>query len=314
MIRVDRPLLARTMATITDRDEAWWDRNKPTNAASLFVSNSRVAIRPDNDWCATITHQSPAEAWEALVSRGVLGEEALDTRRSFACEDCGGECSRRGESVAVHADYNNEIDSVSIGDRVSLGRRSDTVVRSASDRSLTVGIVVGIVSPTRCVVRTLSYTFFPCRACGGRGLDTCPLSFSAIVSVSSAWPSILAAEAIARESCARLAKWGVKPCEKIVWSIAAIVDDDVHGGWPQRAHEHSVGSERWNDIVERYRADGEPFPWWRAHVETWSLDDPRTRGVESQHAPILTILRSGLQVDRIGNGTVTMKCPPIGST
>lgn len=328
---VGRPLLARVMATITDRDEAWWDRSKPTNAANLFVSDSHVTIHPDDDWCATITHRSPAEAWEALVSRGVLGEEALDARRSFVCADCVGEGGRRGEGVAFHIDYNNERDSVSIGDRVSLGQRSDTVVRSASDRSLAIGMVVGIVSPTRCMVRTSSYAFSQCRQCVGRGTDARPLSLSAVVSIASAWPSILAAEELVREACHRLVPWGKTPCETVEWRTGDFWKQSVGGWpsgmdgpdvvtaglWPNRWADPSVGptSDRenlWYASEERFLNNGDGLSWWRAHVETWDREDARSRGVDSPHAPVLSIFESGLGMDVISFGRVRLACPKVG--
>ncbi len=313
-----RPNLARVMAAITDHDETWWDRNLPFDVRCLIVSNSRVTIHPDDDWCATITHQSPAEAWEALVSRGVIGDESLDARRSFQCERCGG-------SDRVYDIHKSTLDglfryasgSVACGDVVALVA-ADTVARATDDTQV-IGMVTGIASDTTCIVRAVESSTKTCRACDGRKSVDYPATFRDVVALASAWKSILAAEELTRETCARLAPWDVKQCERIVWRVEAIDGASAMEpeGWPlfgNEAHNnHSVDGASWNDRFRQLEDAGEPFAWWRAHVETWSRGDGRMRGVESPHAPVLAILLSGLQLTSIEGGVASLRCPPIGS-
>lgn len=332
MIRVDRPLLARTMATITDRDEAWWDRSKPTNAASLFVSDSHVTIHPDDDWCATITHRSPAEAWEALFVRGVIGEEAFDARREFVCSSCAGGGGKRGDSVDVNTTFSNDRNSVSVGDRVSLDVSRGKVSRTTrGNEYASIGIVVDTTSETKCVVRNVSTVVFACKVCRGGGTTASPSSFPDVVSIASAWPSILAAEELVREACHRLVPWGKTPCETVEWRTGDFWKQSVGGWpsgmdgpdvvtaglWPNRWADPSVGptSDRenlWYASEERFLNNGDGLSWWRAHVETWDREDARSRGVDSPHAPVLSIFESGLGMDVISFGRVRLACPKVG--
>lgn len=134
-------------------------------------------------WHNSLTVGNPAEAWEALESRGLLPPGTVgDARRRFVapCDACNGE----GRVV--------EYDP----------RARATVVRNGR---------VGYVPCTACGDarrRGPGTVLAPHPACVR---DACLLAGD--------WPGVLAAEALATEACARLAPWGFPRPRAVAWRV-----------------------------------------------------------------------------------------------
>lgn len=156
------------------------------------------------------------------------------------------------------------------------------------------------------IVRVLDAAH-PCR---GRGVCSRPATIANVVTLAARWASVLAAEELTRVVARRLAPWGVAAVERIVWRTGER-SDRMPAEWPHDANDHAgiVDDRAWDNRCGSLSANGEPYPWWRAHSESWEEYDARQG--ECPHAAYLAILRLGLSVDRIGDGEAVLVCPTV---
>ena len=289
MTEIARPSLAQVLATVTDRPvghwiaelkspafRGWWEIVSRTFTARLWwdveTDFGRKTTQP-RDVPLTIT--DPAEALEALVTRGVLPPSfAGDAARWFWCS----RCARQGWQSAA---------------------------------------------PVACVCES-----------GG----TVPSSILDLL----AWASLGAdaitrAEQLAREAATRLRPWGVRPpvetattpdglcveCDapwRVVWKVTHQRHVILVGGkprehvrgWPITANDPTDDQDvdaAWLRLHAQARRDGDPHPWWAAHVAAWPTDAP-----PCPHEPVLSILRAGIGFDAIDGDALVLVCPPLGGS
>lgn len=289
---LDRPALASVLATVTDRSS-----DLDTANVTLYegVMCSRCGGSGGSDercgrcgstgcypceagcnsgwWPWAI--ETPAEALEALVTRGVLPPSfAGDAARWFWCSRCARQGWQSAAPVACVCESGGGVPS-SILDLLawaSLGgdaiTRAEQLAREAATRLRPWG--------ARAPVETATTP-------DGQEVE-CEKPWRVVWKVTHQRHVILV---------------GGKPREHV-------------RGWPITANDPTDDQDvdaAWLRLHARARRGGDPHPWWAAHVAAWPTDAP-----PCPHEPVLSLLRAGIGFDAIDGDALVLVCPPLGGS
>jgi hypothetical protein len=159
-----------------------------------------------------------------------------------------------------------------------------------------------------------------------RGWRPIPSTMQDLVSVTSlGWEAVLAAESLARETCARLAPWRPWKLERVIWWPVA---------WAPYARNSSIPPAGWPPGATR-KGDRELAPWVSAFDATMArfqglVADPResglawgaaiaagysaawTGGGANPYEPLHALYNAGLSPHLILHESFVIACPAIG--
>ena len=297
---LERPALASVLATVTDRPVGHWiaELKSPAFRGGWEIlgreSAARLWWRVETDFGrkttqprdVPLTITDPAEALEALVTRGVLPPSfAGDASRAWWCSICKGKRTaysvqsiRPTEVVLASPD---PVPCFCVGELprlldflawASLGgdaiTRAEQLAREAATRLRPWGVrppVETATTPDGCAVE-------------------CEKPWRVVWKVTHQRHVILV---------------GGKPREHV-------------RGWPITANDPTDDQDvdaAWLWLHAQARRGGDPHPWWAAHVAAWPTDAP-----PCPHEPVLSLLRAGIGFDAIDGDALVLVCPPLGGS
>lgn len=185
-----------------------------------------LGIEPDESWPWEIT--DPREAWEVLLTRGLVSE---DPRRGFAGRE------RAPIGVAIRAPDDDGAIPVQLSSGFTTdaaGSRQPVMTMSAGTLVLRAGAPIRKGEP---VAYNVAGEVEPLRA-----VLEHPATVAEAVALASDWAGVVTAEAIAREACG--------PSKDVVWRVVAA---DEHERLARRMCEYGgvppASTVRWTGAV-----------------------------------------------------------------